>query len=242
MRSERPILEADGLGKSFGRRKVLASAAFSVQRGQVTALMGPNGAGKTTMLRIAVGRVRPDWGRIVYKGAVVERPRLWKLAQAGLMYVAQASALTRFFTVRDHLGAVASIYAGHQRAEEAGELLRLGELMDRRPHDISGGERQRVSLAMAMIRAPECLLLDEPFAGIAPLDRALVSGALRSLQAQGVGVLVTGHDVDDLFAVSDEVIWVTAGTTHWLGAPHQAAIHDQFRREYLGPRGGLAAS
>lgn len=241
MTGERPILEADGLGKSFGGRVVLKSAAFSVHRGRITALMGRNGAGKTTMLRITVGRVRPERGRVLYKGQFIERPVLWKLARAGLMYVAQGSALTEHFTVGDHLESVGQIYSGQGRLEETVERLRLREVLDRRPRDISGGEKQRVSLAMAMIRAPECLLMDEPFAGVAPRDRSLIQDGLRALRDRGSAILVTGHDVEDLFAVSDEIIWITAGTTHWIGGPQEAGVHDQFRREYLGPRRRLQA-
>lgn len=142
MTREQPILEADGLGKSFGRRVVLKSAAFSVHRGRVTALMGRNGAGKTTMLRIVVGRVRAEWGRIVYNGRLIERPILWKLAQEGLMYVAQSSALTGLFTVRHHLESVGQIYDGRGRVEEAIEQLSSGKFwVD--GHRISQGEKGR---------------------------------------------------------------------------------------------------
>jgi ABC-type branched-subunit amino acid transport system ATPase component len=78
--------------------------------------------------------------------------------------------------------------------------------------------------------------MDEPFAGVAPRDRPLVSGALRRLRDRGTALVVSGHDVEDLMAVSDDIIWVTAGTTHWLGGPGQASRHTQFRRDYLGPR------
>jgi len=235
--ASRPILEADGLGKSFGREAVLKSASFTATLGRITTLMGRNGAGKTTMLRIAVGRLRPDYGRVVYRGAYVPRPSLAKMARAGLMYIAQRSALTPLLSLRAHLEAFARVYDGQERLAEAVEELRLAECMDRRPGALSGGEKQRGSLALAAIRCPECLLMDEPFAGVAPLDRPTIARGLQRLKERGTAVVITGHDVDDLFAVSDEVIWVTAGTTHWLGHPGQAALHDQFRREYLGPRG-----
>lgn len=234
MTGARAILEADGLGKSFRGRTVVSSAGFAVHRGQVTALMGRNGAGKTTLLRIAVGRVRPEWGRVLYKGAYVPRPVLWRLARDGLMYVAQRAALNRLFTVGDHLSAMGRAFSGEERMAAAVDELSLGEVLGRRPGALSGGERQRASLAMAMVRAPECLLMDEPFAGVAPLDRQLIRDAIGGLRSRGVGILVTGHDVVDLLAVSDQVIWVTAGTTHWIGSPDQASAHGQFRREYLG--------
>lgn len=235
-----PVLEMDGIGRSFRGRVFLRSAGLVARSGRVTALFGRNGCGKTTLFRIVVGRVRAEYGRVLYDGRYRPRPRLSKLAAEGLMYSAQESALTAHFTVREHLDAFAERWGGSERMAEVVEALRLGEVIDRRPPTLSGGERQRVSLALARLRRPRCLLSDEPYAGVAPRDRPLVSGALRAAARDGAAVVVSGHDVDDLFAVADEVVWMTAGTTHALGTPEQARAHDQFKREYLGPRGGAA--
>ena len=240
MTGKRIILEADGLGKRFGREVVLKAASFTATEGTITALMGRNGAGKTTMFRIAVGRLRPDYGRVAYRGRYLPRPSLARLAPEGLLYITQRSALTPLISVQGHLDAFARTYNGQDRLARAVEELRLGWVLDRRPATLSGGEKQRASLALALVRDPACLLMDEPFAGVAPLDRPLIARGLQRLKEGGAAVVITGHDVDDLFDVSDEVIWVTAGTTHWLGDPHQAAAHHQFRQEYLGPRGGSA--
>jgi ABC-type multidrug transport system ATPase subunit len=232
-----PVLEVDGVGKSFGSKVVLKSAGLRAWPGRITALMGRNGIGKTTLLRIVIGRVRHDYGRVVYKGEFIARPRLARLARAGLMYVSQASALTRLFTVRQHLDAYARIFERNGVLDDVVERLRLEEFLDRRPPQLSGGERQRASLALAILRQPDCVLADEPFAGVAPKDRPLIAVALRELRSAGAAVVVSGHDVEDLFEVSDEVVWMVGGTTHDLGDPREAAKHDQFRREYLGPRG-----
>ncbi len=231
-----PVLEADGIGKSFGRNTVLKSAAFHATPGRITALMGRNGAGKTTLFRIAAGLLRPDYGRVAWRGVYQERPSLARLARSGLMYGAQGSALTRLFTLREHLAALVRAHGGAERVEETVETLALGPLLDHRPPRMSGGERQRASLALALVRAPACLLVDEPFAGVAPKDRPLVAHALGRLRDSGCAVVTSGHDVDDVFSVSDLVIWVTAGTSHWLGTPDEARLHHGFRRAYLGPR------
>jgi ABC-type multidrug transport system ATPase subunit len=237
MRAERPILEVDGVVKSFGGRRVLTSAGFSARRGRITALMGRNGSGKTTMLRVAVGRVRPEQGRVLYEGEPVHRPTLHRLARAGVMYSAQESALTALFTIGEHLRTYQTVYgSGAERLDEIVGLLELAEILPRRPARTSGGERQRASLGLALLRAPACLLMDEPFAGVAPRDRPLISAGLASLRAQGAAVVLSGHDVEDVLDVADEVVWVVAGTTHVLGSPDEARRHDQFRREYLGPR------
>lgn len=234
----RVIIEADGLGKSFGRQVALKAASFRARAGIVTALMGRNGAGKTTMLRIAVGRLRPDYGRVLFEGRYLERPRLPRMAERGLFYSAQESALTELFTVQDQLGSVAETYGTEEVLPDVVGRMRLGGLVSRRPSSLSGGERQRATLAMALVRDPSCLLMDEPFAGVAPKDRPLVREGLQTLRARGCAIVISGHDVEDLLDVADEIVWVVAGTSHVLGSPERAVRHHQFRREYLGPRRG----
>ena len=107
--------------------------------------------------------------------------------------------------------------------------------LDARPPELSGGERRRAELAIARARRPRCLLADEPFAGITPGDAEAVAAALVRLADSGCAVLATGHEVPQLMTIASSVVWMTAGTTHWLGPPGEAARHEQFRREYLGP-------
>jgi ABC-type multidrug transport system ATPase subunit len=226
------------MGKQFRGRVVLKAASFRAHAGRITALMGVNGAGKTTLLRMSVGRVRADYGRVLFRGEYLSRPSLPALAQRGVFFGSQASAVTRLFTVRDHLRMMVATF-GRSRPEELSEVveeMRLGEFLDRKPKRISGGERQRTSLAMALLRRPLCLLMDEPFAGVAPRDRPLMAAGLRRLRREGCAVVISGHDVADLLDVADEVVWVAAGTTHSLGAPEDARRHGQFQREYLGVR------
>lgn len=229
------ILEADGLGKAFGRNVVLKAASFAARHSTITALMGRNGSGKSTMFRIAIGRVRPDYGRVLFNGEFLGRPTLAEMARQGLFYSAQDSALTEFFTVRQHLQSVATAFGREEHVDAVVQHLHLEEFLDRIPKALSGGERQRASLAIATIRQPSCLIMDEPFVGIAPKDRAFITDGLRTLRDQGCGIVISGHDVEDVFAVADEIVWVVAGTSHVLGPPDAARDHHQFRREYLGP-------
>lgn len=230
-----PILEADGIGRSFGGRTVLRSAGLRVRPGRITVLLGRNGVGKTTLFRIVIGRVRAEYGRVLFDGRFRPRPTLSRLSREGLMYSAQESALTAHFTIRRHLEAFTTRYGGEDRVDGVVADLALGEFLDRGPRGLSGGERQRASLALARLRRPTCLITDEPFAGVAPKDRGPVADALRQLAADGAGVVASGHDVDDLLALADDVVWMTAGTTHDLGPPAEAVKHHLFRREYLGP-------
>lgn len=227
-----PILAAESIGKSFRGRPVLTAARLWATPGRITAILGRNGCGKTTLLRIASGVLRPDYGVVIFRGERLVGPKLWELARQGLFFLPERSLLHRGNTCGEHLSAIAH----HHVAARIGEtisLLRLDDLLDRKAHQLSGGERRRVELGLALARCPECLLADEPFHGIMPTDIEILQRALRSLADGGTAIVVTGHEVNSLFDVADEVLWQTAGTTHVLGAPDQAPGHDQFRREYL---------
>ncbi|MCI0436782.1 MAG: ATP-binding cassette domain-containing protein [Gemmatimonadetes bacterium] len=227
------IFEADGVGKSWRGRRVLTTASMRVQAGRITVLFGRNGCGKSTLLRAAVGLTTPDWGVFRMHGRWIRRPRLHALARAGLFFVPERDLLTRNRTVNDHFATVRRAFPGTD--EHAIDRMQIGGLLDRYTHELSGGERRRVEFALALARRPVCLLADEPFMGIAPGDADVIARQLRRLAADGCGILVTGHEVSALLDIADEVLWMVAGTTHLLGPPSHAAVHDQFRREYLDP-------
>ncbi|MEJ2206958.1 MAG: ABC transporter ATP-binding protein [Gemmatimonadota bacterium] len=228
------LLRAEGIGKSFGRSTVLKSAAVWAEAGQVSVLLGRNGSGKTTLMRIACGCLRADFGTVRFGEYARERPVLSDLARLGLMYLPQEGLLSNRYSVEQHLDVIAFRY-GSYRVVEAVERLRLGECLGLRPWQLSGGERARASLALALIRGPRCLVVDEPLAGLAPLDSDLLAQVLRTMADEGCAVVTSGHDARELLALEDVVLWCVAGTTHHLGPPEQAVGHTQFVREYLGP-------
>ena len=205
-----------------------------VSPGQITALVGRNGQGKSTLFKIAAGLLRPDFGIIKYEEERFTRTRLSRLARRGLYFLPEGSSLSTSFTLGAHLRAIECRFGG-DGAARAIEWLRLGELGDRLPHTLSGGERRRADLALAVARAPTCLLADEPFLGIMPKDAELLISVFKRIAQSGCAVAITGHEVHSLFETADDVLWMTAGTTHVLGTPAKARQHDQFCREYLGP-------
>ena len=130
----------------------------------------------------------------------------------------------------------ASSVDGANAVGEVADTMGIRKVLQQRCFQISDGERRRAELAVALLRGPACLLADQPFASIAPADRAVVANALRELAGQGCAVIVTGHDVTDVLALADSVTWMAVGTTHQLGTPEGARSHDQFVRGYLGSR------
>jgi ABC-type multidrug transport system ATPase subunit len=227
------ILTADCVTKSFGERRVLTAGTLRAVQGQVRAMLGRNGVGKSTLLKIAAGWIRADSGMVHLLGHPVERPSLSSMARAGVFYLPDHDLFSSAYTLRRQLTFFRDAF--HQRSvEEAAELASVAQCLERRVHQLSGGEGRRAELAAVLVRQPLCLLADEPYRGIAPVDHEQVTRILRHLASEGCAVVVTGHEVPSLLEAADHVTWCTNGTTYELGAPAVAHTHERFTREYLG--------
>src|SRR5688500_18201555 len=182
------LLEADSIGKSYGGRRVLTSASLRAPAGSVTALLGRNGAGKSTLLSIAAGWRASDTGVVHFDGVSYLRPRLAIVAGQGLFYLPDREILSPGIRLRDQLEVVRRRYRSDADidavARQLGILLPLSAL----PPSLSGGETRRAEVALALVREPRCLLADEPYRGISPLDAECLTRAFRCLAATGCAV------------------------------------------------------
>jgi ABC-type multidrug transport system ATPase subunit len=230
-----PILTADSVSKSFGDRRVLSSATLRAVPGELRVMFGRNGCGKSTLMKIAVGRLAPDSGTVHFDGEAFPSVHLATLAERGLFYLPDQDLLSTAFTVRVQLEMLRRQFNGADVHDSAKRLGVEGHL-DKRPDALSGGERRRAELAAVLVRCPRCLLADEPYRGISPRDAETLTATFTALAADGVAVVVTGHEVPTLLDAADHVSWCTSGTTYELGPPELAVEHRAFRAEYLGPR------
>jgi ABC-type multidrug transport system ATPase subunit len=226
------ILIAESIGKRYRGTSILTSARLEARKGTVTFVAGRNGAGKSTLLKIVAGVLEPDHGLIRFSGAILLRPRLYRLAQLGVFYLPDRDLFSPSFKVRDQLDIMYSRFNG-ETPETVVEALELGDVVNQKPRDLSGGERRRAEVGLAMVRAPACVIADEPLRGIDPKDQDELVVLFRRLADLGTAVVVSGHETQSLLAASDEVVWVTSGTTYSLGSPGQALNQERFRREYL---------
>jgi len=195
-----PLLDVQGLVKSYRRRRVVDGVSFQVRAGEIVGLLGANGAGKTTSFRMTVGLVPPDAGRVLLGGREISRMPMFKRARLGMGYLPQEPSVFRQMTVADNLLAVLESMplSRKERRAEARRLLsdlELLHLADNRADTLSGGERRRLELARSLATKPSILLLDEPFAGVDPINVEEIQGLIRQLQKQGIGILITDHNV-----------------------------------------------
>ena len=238
-------LEATGLQKSYGARKVVKDVHLSVGAGEVVGLLGPNGAGKTTTFYMVVGLVRADAGEIRIDGQPVHHKPIHQRSRMGLSYLPQEASIFRKLTVAENIRAVLELQLDGQgrrltpaRIEEQLQTL-LRELSIEKLHDtpapaLSGGERRRVEIARALATQPRFILLDEPFAGVDPLAVLEIQRIIGFLRARGIGVLITDHNVRETLGICDRAFIISDGTVLAEGTPSEIVANPQVRKVYLG--------
>jgi lipopolysaccharide export system ATP-binding protein len=242
-------LEARGLQKSYGSRKVVKDVSLVVQKGEVVGLLGPNGAGKTTSFYMIVGLVRADAGEIAIDGQPIAHLPIHRRSRMGLSYLPQEASIFRKLTVEDNVRAVLELQhepdAGGKPAplskerieERLTELLadlRVDHLRDSPALALSGGERRRVEIARALATQPRFILLDEPFAGIDPIAVIEIQRIISFLKERGIGVLITDHNVRETLGICDHAFIISDGRVLAQGTPSEIVDNAEVRRVYLG--------
>ena len=215
-----PRVAVEHVTRRLGGRAVVDDVSLALQAGQVTCLLGPSGCGKTTTLRMIAGVDRPDRGRILIDGQdVTQSPP--EARGVGLMF--QDFALFPHLTVAQNVGFGLQGDA-RTRMKRVGELLEkvdLSSFASKHPHELSGGEAQRVALIRALAPRPRVMLMDEPFSG---LDNRLRDGirdaTLALLKAEGTAVLLVTHEPDEAMRMADQIALMRGGRIVQQGAPY----------------------
>jgi len=237
-------LQAQGLSKRFGKRLVVRDIELGLDRGEVVGLLGPNGAGKTTTFYMLVGILKPNSGRIALDGREITDWPLPKRALHGLSYLPQESSVFKKLTVRQNLQIILEQTdlgkaEQRQRLEELLHDLGITRLAEQKAVQLSGGERRRLEIARALIRNPAFMLLDEPFAGIDPLAVDDIQSIVTGLQEQGIGVLISDHNVRETMNICNRVYLVYDGRIILEGRPEDIVSDETARQVYLGERFSL---
>jgi len=238
-------LSTDQISKLYKGRAVVNGASISIERGEVVGLLGPNGAGKTTTFLMIVGQIAPDMGRILLDDNDVTTLPMYQRAQLGISYLPQEPSVFRKLTVEQNLMAILELLPlspqeRRERQERLIEQLGLGKVRRTLGYALSGGERRRVEIARGLVRAPSFMLLDEPFSGIDPLAVLDLQHIIGQLRADGIGVLITDHNVRETLSVTDRAYIIHDGRIFRMGTPAQLEHDPDVRRVYLGESFSLA--
>lgn len=232
-------LTAQGLEKSFKSRQVVKKVSFSVKTGEVVGLLGPNGAGKTTSFYMVVGLLYPQQGEVLLGNEAITSLPMHIRARKGISYLPQNMSIFKKLSVEDNLKAVMEVcHVPHKiRRRMLDELLdkfQINHISKSLGAALSGGERRRVEIARALISKPKFLLLDEPFAGIDPMTVQEIQGIIQTLKKEGLGVLITDHNVRETLGSCDRAYILSSGEIIAHGLPEEVAHSQIVKETYLG--------
>ncbi len=219
---------------------MVRGVSLEITQGEVVGLLGPNGAGKTTSFYMIVGLVRPDAGRIMTDGVDLTRvPMYLRARQHGISYLPQEPSVFRKLTVEENILAVLETRQltweyRRTRTERLIADLNLGHVRKTRGFALSGGERRRVEIARCLAIEPAFILLDEPFAGIDPIAVLDLQEIIFKLKADGIGVLITDHNVRETLSVTDRAYIIPDGKIFRAGTPGELGRDPEVKRIYLG--------
>ncbi len=214
---ESPAIVVESLGKSYGALRAVDGLSFSVASGEVFALLGPNGAGKTTTLEILEGYRDPDSGRARILGLDPRKDRRLLALQVGVML--QQDGLQPAMTAREILRLYAGFFPHPLPVEELLDRVGLRAAARTRARRLSGGQKRRLALAVALVGRPRLVFLDEPTTGMDPRARLTTWEIVRGLRDEGVTVVLTTHVMDEAERLADRVAIVDHGRLIALDSP-----------------------
>lgn len=235
------LLKTENLRKSYNNRKVVDGVSIAISRGEIVGLLGPNGAGKTTTFYMAVGIIRPDSGRVIFDDKDISKLPMYRRARLGLGYLSQEPSIFRRLTVEENIMAILETLklSRGQRKDRLKELLRdlgISHLAKNKAYTLSGGERRRLEITRALVSRPSFIMLDEPFSGIDPIAVSDIQDILKALRQQGIGVLLTDHNVRETLSITDRAYIMDEGKILISGTSEELINDPKARQIYLGEK------
>ena len=217
-------LELEGVGKRWGAARAVDDVTLAVADGELVAVLGPSGCGKSTLLLMLAGIYAPTQGAIRFDGAVVNEVEA-RDRNVGIVF--QSYALYPHMSARDNIAFPLRFKRlpaaeAARRVERIAALVRISDLLERRPAQLSGGQQQRVALARALVKEPQLLLLDEPLSNLDATLRGTMRSEIRAIQRElRVTTLLVTHDQIEATSMADRIVCMNAGGIEQLGAPDE---------------------
>ena len=235
------LIKTEKLVKSYGEIDVVKGVDLKVSSGEIVGLLGPNGAGKTTSFYMIVGLVKQTKGKVIFKDQDVTQLPMFQRARMGMGYLAQEPSVFRKLTVEENVMAILetlpiSKAERKRRLDILLEKLNISHLAKQKAFTLSGGERRRLEITRALVTEPSLLLLDEPFGGVDPLAISDVQDIIKGLQADGLGILITDHNVRETLEVVDRAYLLCDGEIVCEGDQDFLVNDPKSKELYLGPK------
>jgi LPS export ABC transporter ATP-binding protein len=230
-------LIAENLKKSFKKTLIIKGVSLEAKRGEVVGLLGPNGAGKTTTFYLICGLLKPDSGKVIFENKDITKFPLYKKARLGIGYLPQESSIFRDLSVEDNLYIVAEEYYKDDKdkiVEDLLEKFNIEPIRKRKGINLSGGERRRVEIARALVVKPKFLFLDEPFAGVDPVNVNDIKHLITFLAKENIGIIITDHNVRETLSICNRAYVLKDGQILTEGSPKEIICHKEVRKSYLG--------
>lgn len=221
------MITLDGLRKSYGTRRALAGVSLSLVPGRICALVGPNGSGKTTLIKCILGLARTDAGRLLIDGVPTDEAGRYR---GRIGYAPQAPHFPANLAVGEVFAMLRELRPGREVDETLLESFGLRAEWETPVGTLSGGWRQKVSLAAAWLFDPEILILDEPTAGLDPIAAGTFKQHLRRARGEGRTVLITSHILSELEELADDVAFLNEGELKFAGSVHALLTETGTRR------------
>ena len=252
-----PLLAVDGLVRRFGGVVAADQLSFAVAPGELLGLIGPNGAGKTTVLRLIAGILRPEQGRIAFRGEDMTALPTHRRVRRGLGLTHQIVRPFRSLSVvenimiaagsrhtRSPFAALCRLSRAAERRQAEAILARVGlaDTADQRPLALPLGRRKRLELARALALEPALLLLDEPMAGLNSSEAAALGDLIVALNRSGMTILLVEHNLGEVMRIARRLLVLDAGRSIADGAPHDVMREPAVQRAYVGASAAGGAS
>ncbi len=231
------MLEITALDAFYGRAHILQGVSFSMQRGEVLALMGRNGAGKSTTMKAVMGLVPPAGGSVSFEGQRVDGREPFEIARMGIGYVPEDRRVFSELTVMENLSVAqrpARADAPHWTPERLFALFpNLGRMRDRPGGAMSGGEQQMLTIARTLMGNPRLVLLDEPSEGLAPVIVEEMARTILALKSEGLTVLISEQNLHFAGNVADRAAIIEKGIIRFTGTMDELKADEAVRAQYL---------
>lgn len=233
------VLRTENLVKKYGQRTVVNHVSIDVTQGEIVGLLGPNGAGKTTTFYMTVGLITPNEGQIFLNDINITKYPVYKRAQKGIGYLPQEVSVFRQLSVEDNIRSVlemtnTSKEYQREKLESLIDEFDLGKVRKNLGTELSGGEKRRTEIARCLAINPKFIMLDEPFAGVDPVQVEGIQEVVYKLKEKNIGILITDHNAQETLNITDRAYLLFEGKILFQGTSEELSENPIVREKYLG--------